>query len=471
MGVHNISVNQIIKELEDRQIPIPLQTPGPVLPTVAMAAETGGRRGMRRGRMGQTTGPISNADAQQLQDEHETYIRSLRVLLVERLQLEEELERLIMYSRDERFDPTVFPAHHDLGRVILDMLHCPMRMHEKVLFMLYFAAMKRLPSKEHWGPALDSMSDIIRRAGRLPATWSHSIDTTKSKAGVDLKHKLDVFHMDYDTSKKIFNYANTTALYEVIDIAVGVSNPTTALGAPLPINVANGNWRSFIIAYLNCIEYLTMHRDYKPGEIDELERRCQKMYTLLVTKIGGLEGVTNYFHCVGCGHVVWMCRRWGNLWRFRNEGVEAFNKIVSLRHNKFNGNGGRKRTRAGAPIELCPEFWSLGQWLGRWTMWQLGYADEMDPDRCQDDDFNPDETFSDYDTDESYTLSPGHGDSSECSYRYDSPEEPIADVSSDSDGYSSVASIEFVPCTHHDLTMRECRSEKLLQRNCVLSSS
>ena len=104
--------------MEDRQIPIPLQTPGPVLPTVALAAETGGRRGMRRGRLRQTTAPLSNADAQQLQAEHETYIRSLRLLLVERLQLEEELERLIMYSRDERFDPTVFPAHHDLGRVL-----------------------------------------------------------------------------------------------------------------------------------------------------------------------------------------------------------------------------------------------------------------------------------------------------------------------------------------------------------------
>ena len=126
---------------------------------------------MRRGRMRQTTAPLSNADAQQLQAEHETYIRSLRLLLVERLQLEEELERLIMYSRDERFDPTVFPAHHDLGRVLLDMLHCPMRMHEKVLFMLYFAAMKRLSSKEQWSPALDSMSEIIRRAGSLPIRY------------------------------------------------------------------------------------------------------------------------------------------------------------------------------------------------------------------------------------------------------------------------------------------------------------
>ncbi len=46
-----------------------------------------------------------------------------------------------------------------------------------------------------------------------------------------------------------------------------------------------------------------------------LERRCRKMYTILVTKIGGLEGVTNYFHYVGSGHVVSMCRMWGNLWK------------------------------------------------------------------------------------------------------------------------------------------------------------
>jgi hypothetical protein len=47
-----------------------------------------------------------------------------------------------------------------------------------------------------------------------------------------------------------------------------------------------------MISYLNCLEYLTLHRDYKEGDIDELDRRCKQMYTLLVTKIGGLEGVT-----------------------------------------------------------------------------------------------------------------------------------------------------------------------------------
>ncbi len=72
-----------------------------------------------------------------------------------------------------------------------------------------------------------------------------------------------------------------------------------------------------------------------------------------------------------------MVRCYGNLWRFRNEGVEAFNAIVSLRHNENNKKGGYKKTRKGDPVRKCAEFWSLGQWLGRWSLWQLGYADNM----------------------------------------------------------------------------------------------
>ena len=93
------------------------------------------------------------------------------------------------------------------------------------------------------------------------------------------------------------------------------------------------------------MELLTLRREYKPDEIDDLDRCCKKMYHLLVTTIGGLEAITNYFHLIGSGHVVWMVRRYGNMWRFRNEGVEAFNAIVSLRHNKNNKKGGYKKTR------------------------------------------------------------------------------------------------------------------------------
>ncbi len=34
----------------------------------------------------------------------------------------------------------------------------------------------------------------------------------------------------------------------------------------------------------------------------------------------------------------------------------------------------------GISKRKCNEFWSLGQWLGRWSLWHLGYADAMQHD-------------------------------------------------------------------------------------------
>ena len=254
------------------------------------------------------------------------YVAHLRGLLVTRLKDEEECERLEMYCRDGRFEIDGDRSIRQLHRIIIDMLHCLMRMHEKVLFLLYFAAMQRFtgdtPERTE---VLERMSAQTRIIGNLPETWSHTLD--KDKVG---NAKLLPFKFNYDKSKKIFNYKSLPGLYELIDIAI--VSPTD-----------NDNWRDFLVSYLNCMELLTLSRDYTAVEIKELDLRVKKMYHLLVNKIGGLEACTNYFHYLGSGHVLWMVRRYGSLWRFRNEGVEAFNKVVSLRHNKHNKNGGYKK--------------------------------------------------------------------------------------------------------------------------------
>jgi hypothetical protein len=55
------------------------------------------------------------------------------------LREEEEWQAMLMYRRDKRFSVTVSDQPHtlELERTILDMLHCPMRMHEKVLNVMY----------------------------------------------------------------------------------------------------------------------------------------------------------------------------------------------------------------------------------------------------------------------------------------------------------------------------------------------
>ena len=148
--MHNISESALLKELSDRQIPIPPAPARDALPAQVMGrSPTGTTRGRRcRTRVSNVRECVG--DVMPPTQEHKAYIEQIRSLLVERLKLEEELERLTMYARDTRFDSDVVSTKLEMGRVILDMLHCPMRMNEKVLFMLYFAAMNRLPKKCDW---------------------------------------------------------------------------------------------------------------------------------------------------------------------------------------------------------------------------------------------------------------------------------------------------------------------------------
>ena len=56
--------------------------------------------------------------------------------------------------------------------------------------------------------------------------------------------------------------------------------------------------------------------------MDLLEKHSGACFLNLVEMHGGdQKGVTNYFHALGAGHVTWLSRRHGNLWRFRNEGT------------------------------------------------------------------------------------------------------------------------------------------------------
>jgi hypothetical protein len=206
------------------------------------------------------------------------YVSRLWNILVRRLKDEEEYERLIMYTRDVRFEGDVARPKWEYGRLVVCMLHCHMLMHEKVLFLLYFAGMKRYDGESQKQNELLNrmMTAKIASIGNLSARWTHKLD--KDEQG---NNKLLPLKMNYDKSKKIFYFKALTVLYELIDIALVVKSDE------------NDKSRTFIVSYLSCMELLTLSRDYVPDEIDELEACCKKMFHLLVTTLGGLEAITN----------------------------------------------------------------------------------------------------------------------------------------------------------------------------------
>jgi hypothetical protein len=126
--------------------------------------------------------------------------------------------------------------------------------------------------------------------------------------------------------------------------------------------------------YIKLIDLMTVTRDYTDADLDQLELYSKETFRLLVRHCGGKAAVSNYFHYIGSGHIVWMCRAFGNIWRFRNEGVEAWNKNLSKRTNMFNSHGSRGNKEGVGTVEL---FEVLGKWMGRYAMWQLEFANQL----------------------------------------------------------------------------------------------
>jgi hypothetical protein len=87
----------------------------------------------------------------------------------------------------------------------------------------------------------------------------------------------------------------------------------------------------------------------------------------------------------------------------------------------------------------------LGQWLGRWSMWQLGYGDDMDPDCSQHYEYiggdaacARSEIDTDFDTDDTYNPSPGRTQDPEYSCTNTSSDDDCCGTLSTSDDDSSV---------------------------------
>jgi hypothetical protein len=226
--VHHISDARVLQELHTRQIRIPVRymtcyyckvrsskvcakksckdqvlkgisKKTPIADVSLDQFQTAGNKRQRLNKRGESstaramTSPVCMEVILDGASTHETrekdvYVTSLRRLLVERLKDEEEFERLTIYARDVRYDANGGKPKWELGRLVLDMLHCPMRMNEKVLCMLYFAVVNRCGTKRLWAPLLDELSAKVRLIGSLPPSFGRIVRSRrKLKTGDTLK--------------------------------------------------------------------------------------------------------------------------------------------------------------------------------------------------------------------------------------------------------------------------------------------
>ena len=101
--------------------------------------------------------------------------------------------------------------------------------------------------------------------------------------------------------------------------------------------------------YSIAIGLLNKHYQLSEEEVEEFQDNCDVFFHLWV-EIFGMEGVTNYIHLIGSGHMQYFLRKYGCLYLYSQQGWEALmGKVQAVLHlNTQRGGkgsgGGRKKS-------------------------------------------------------------------------------------------------------------------------------
>ncbi|KAJ1398139.1 hypothetical protein B484DRAFT_471863, partial [Ochromonadaceae sp. CCMP2298] len=108
---------------------------------------------------------------------------------------------------------------------------------------------------------------------------------------------------------------------------------------PGPLACAKEESSQLICLYLEIWAELSKPEDMAPHQINSLQRTMDEFCRLFV-HMYGRNNVTNYIHLLQAGHFRYFLRKFGNLYRHANIGLEACVKVMRTYWERGTQHGG-----------------------------------------------------------------------------------------------------------------------------------
>jgi hypothetical protein len=135
-------------------------------------------------------------------------------------------------------------------------------------------------------------------------------------------------------------------------------------------------------------QLLQQRTDFTEEDIITYQKKADEFFKAWLHLVG-YDGITNYIHMLGAGHMMYFLRKWGNLNRLSNQGWESYNALVAAywHHRTTRGGVGEERSKI-----LC-----IARWISRMIMWRSGEGErffaasddtDAEEDNSNDDDDN-----------------------------------------------------------------------------------
>ena len=135
----------------------------------------------------------------------------------------------------------------------------------------------------------------------------------------------------------------------------------------------NIKWKRCMANYNNSMKILCQHTDYTVDDLIEYQTNVDDFFQVY-SELVGLEGITNYIHIISSGHMVDYMQRWKCLYRFSNQGWEAYNSLFKSVYFRRTSRGGRM---GGGDHTVKTILTPIARWCQRRVMWICGRGDEV----------------------------------------------------------------------------------------------
>lgn len=136
---------------------------------------------------------------------------------------------------------------------------------------------------------------------------------------------------------------------------------------------------------------LQRKEDFTEVQVDDLQCLADDFFSNWLD-LTGYDGITNYMHMIGAGHLRYYLKKWKNLNRFSNQGWESYNAMLASFWHHRTMKGGGKNVAQQSKIQ------PIAHWILRVMLWRTGTAQQFFNDWEKNNSFSDDDESNDDDS-------------------------------------------------------------------------
>ena len=271
--------------------------------------------------------------------------------------MEKKIEFLLQVREWYKKGRETVPLVEVIELLIPCVLHLENRANEKIITCILRYGLNQFMGSSVTDVSAKSfillLQDVIQKQvlGTIDAPSQWKLRWSKTSDGIT----IDNVQVRNQTSRK---------LLERVDIIIEEAVADEEIRSKLIVGLSS---------YVNALELLLLHRALDEEEMEQFQDYIDDFFEVWL-EIFGIDGMSNYIHLLGSGHVLHFLKKYNCLYLYSQQGWEALNNTIQAYIHQNSQRGGKgSGQKKGEKSYIFP----LVRYILRDLLWKTGDGDRF----------------------------------------------------------------------------------------------